>query len=112
MRVLVYAETAEELAELTSRLDADGHAATGTVEGELAVDLASASDFEALVIDRRTPRADQLRLAADVARRSPQTLVIRANGPEALLTQMRQALAESGAAAGRGARAEAPGGTG
>ena len=97
MRVLVYAETAEELAELTTRLEADGHSSTGTVEGELALDLASVSTYEALIIDRRTSLADQRRLSAEMAQRNPETLVIRANGPEALLTQVRQALTERGA---------------
>ena len=93
-RVLVYAERDDELAALTSRLDADGHSATGTVVDELAIDLAASSDFEALLVDRHVPHNDQLWLTTEIARRNPGILVIRANGPEAVLIQLRQAFTE------------------
>ena len=94
MRVLVYADLQEDLASLTARLDANGHSTTGTVIDELAIDLAASSEFEAFVIDRHASPARQLRLTTEISRRSPAILVIRANGPEAVLTQLRQAAAE------------------
>ena len=94
MRVLVYADGQKELAALAGRLDADGHSTTGTTVDELAIDLASAAEFDALVVDRRATAAQQLRLTAEISRRSPDMLVVRSNGPEAVLTQLRQAAAE------------------
>ena len=93
-RILVYADREDELASLTARLDADGHSTTGTAVDELAVDLAASSEFEAFVIDGLVPPSDQLRLASEISRRRPGILVIRANGPDAVLTQLRQAITE------------------
>ena len=93
-RILVYADREEELASLTARLDADGHSTTGTALDELAVDLAASSEYEAFVIDHLVPPSDQLRLTTEISRRSPGILVIRANGPEAVVTQLRQAITE------------------
>lgn len=93
-RILVYADREDELAALTSRLDADGHSATGTVVDELAIDLASSSDFEALLVDRHVPPRDQLWITSEISRRNPGILIIRANGPEAIITQLRQAFTE------------------
>jgi DNA-binding NtrC family response regulator len=93
-RILVYANREEELDALTSRLDADGHSATGTVVDELAIDLASSSDFEALLVDQHVPPRDQLWITGEIARRNPGILIIRANGPEAVVTQLRQAFTE------------------
>ena len=93
-RILVYADREEGLASLTARLDADGHSTTGTAVDELAIDLAASSEFEAFVIDRLVPPSDQLKLATEISRRNPGILVIRANGPDAVLTQLRQAIAE------------------
>lgn len=93
-RILVYADREEELDALTARLDADGHSATGTVVDELAIDLASSSNFEALLVDRHVSPGDQLWITSEIARRNPGILVIRANGPEAILTQLRQAFNE------------------
>lgn len=93
-RILVFADHEDDLAALTSRLDADGHSATGTIVDELAIDLAASSDFEAFVVDRRVPPGAQLRVTSDIARRNPGILVVRSNGPEAVLTQLRQAITE------------------
>jgi|GEM_PF-851666 DNA-binding NtrC family response regulator len=93
-RILVYADREEELEALTSRLDADGHSATGTVVDELAIDLASSSNFEALLVDQHVSPRNQLWITGEIVRRNPGILVIRANGPEAVLTQLRQAFTE------------------
>lgn len=93
-RILVYADREDELESLTARLDADGHSTTGTAVDVLAVDLAASADFEAFVIDGLVPPSDQLKLTTEISRRSPGILVIRANGPDAVLTQLRQALTE------------------
>jgi DNA-binding NtrC family response regulator len=93
-RILVFADREEELDALTSRLDAEGHSATGTVVDELAIDLASSSNFEALLVDRHVSPRSQLWITSEIARRNPGILVIRANGPEAVLTQLRQAFTE------------------
>lgn len=97
-RILVYANGENELAALTSRLDADGHTISGTVVGEVAVDLASASYFEAFMIDRHVPTPEQLKLTTEIGRRNPGILIIRVNGPEAASIQLRQALNERRAA--------------
>ena len=93
-RILVYAEEEDELDALTARLDADGYSATGTVVAELAVDLASASHFDALMIGRRVSTSDRLTLTSELVRRNPGIVVVRANGPEAVITQLRQAFSE------------------
>jgi DNA-binding NtrC family response regulator len=93
-RILVFADRQDELDALTARLDADGHSTTGTIVDELAIDLASSSTFEALLVDRHVSPRNQLWITSEIARRSPGILVIRANGPEAVLTQLRQAFTE------------------
>jgi DNA-binding NtrC family response regulator len=93
-RILVFADREDELDALTARLDADGHSATGTVVDDLAIDLASSSDFEALLVDQHVSPSSQLWITGEIVRRNPGILVIRANGPEAVLTQLRQAFTE------------------
>ena len=97
-RILVYANRENELAALTSRLNADGHTISGTIVGEVAVDLTSASNFDAFMIDSHVPTPEQLKLTAEIARRNPGILIIRVNGPEAASIQLRQALNERRAA--------------
>ena len=47
-----------------------------------------------LLVDRNVPPANQLWITSEISRRNPGILIIRANGPEAVITQLRQAFTE------------------
>ena len=76
---------------VTTTLEQDGYLVTGTLLDEVAIDLASSSEFDALLIGGGIAQSDRLKLKGDVLRLQPSIKVADARGPESVVTVLRQA---------------------
>ena len=79
-----------ELDGVITLLEGNGFAATGTSLDAIAIDLASSTEFDALLISGGPSAAEQARLAAEVRRYQPDIIVVRPGSPLSILSLLRQ----------------------
>ena len=82
--------------EVTSTLELEGYSVSSTLSDDIAVDLATSSDFDALLIGSGVSELDRLKLKGDVLRVRPSTKVAQAYGPESVVTALRQVFRSQG----------------
>ena len=82
----------QEFADLISQtLESSGCIVTTTLSNGNAIDMVGSSEYGALLIDDELDRADQQYGATEARNRDPELPIIVVKGPEAVLTQLRQA---------------------
>ena len=76
---------------VTRLLESVGCIVAGTLIDTVAVDLASSSDYDALLIGDEVPQLDGGYIAAEARNKKPSMPVIIVHSPESVLTQLRLA---------------------
>ena len=89
-RVLIVGRQQTMIDKVTSTLELEGYSVS-TLSDDVAVDLATSSDFDAVLIGSGVSEPDRLKLKGDVLRVQPSTKVAQAHGPESVVTVLRQA---------------------
>ncbi len=97
-RILVVGRREDTTHKFTRVLEADGHIVTSTLSDAVALDLASSSDFDAVVIGGGVSHADSRYLGTQIRGKNPNTAIVVAHGPESVLSQLRQAFKERASA--------------
>lgn len=90
-RILLVGRSQEPVDAVTAALEAAGYSVTATLHDDIAVDLAASSEFDALLIDGMT-RQERSSLRGEVLGKQPAIKIVQAEGPESVLTLMKQAL--------------------
>ena len=89
-RVLIVGRQQTMIDQVTSTLELEGYSVSSTLLDDVAVDLATSSDFDAVLIGSGVSELDRLKLKGDVLRVQPSTKVAQAHGPESVVTALRQ----------------------
>lgn len=76
---------------VTAALEAGGYSVSATLHDDIAVDLAASSEFDALLTDGMT-RQERSALRGQVLDKQPAIKIVQAEGPESVLTLIKQAL--------------------
>lgn len=97
-RILVVGRHEGTTHRITRTLEADGHIVTSTLSDATALDLASSSYFDAVVIGAGVSHADVRYLSTKIQGKDSSTAIIVAHGPESVLSQLRQAFKERASA--------------
>ena len=90
-RILVVARHRDTLDSVTRILEGVGCTVTGTLSDEVAIDLAGASDYDALLIGDDVPQSDGRYVISEARNRTPSIAVIKYHSPRSVLTQLKQA---------------------
>lgn len=76
---------------IITTLEGNGYSVTGTLHDDIAVDLAASSDFDALLMGGMAQK-ERSELRGEVLKKQPNIKVVHAEGPESVLTLLKQAL--------------------
>ena len=90
-RVLVVGRSTDDMEAVTATLEGNGYSVTGTLHDDIAVDLAASSEFDAILMADMTQK-ELTALRGEVLRKQPKIKVVQAEGPESVLTLLKQAL--------------------
>ncbi len=93
-RLLVVGREEGAMREVTRVLEGDGHIVTGTLSDVVALDLASSTDFDALLVVSGVSPSDRRHITAQVRKRQPSIPVVYVEAPTSILIQLRQAFKE------------------
>jgi len=77
---------------VTSMLEANGYSVTATLHDDIAIDLAASSEFDAILLGGGMTQKEWTQLRGEVLKKLPRIKVVQAEGPESVLTLMKQAL--------------------
>lgn len=91
-RVLLVGREQDVIDTVTSTLEANGYSVTGTLHDDIAIDLAASSEFDAMLSGGGMTQKDWTQLRGEVLKKLPKIKVVQAEGPESVLTLMKQAL--------------------
>ena len=90
-RVLVVGRNTDDMDTVTATLEGSGYSVTGTLHDDIAVDLAASSEFDAILMADMTQK-ERTELRGEVLKKQPKIKVVQAEGPESVLTLLKQAL--------------------
>lgn len=90
-RILIFSQQQDSLDRVTRVLESVGCIVTGTLNDGVAIDLAGASDYDALLIGDEVHQSNRRYVATEARKRKPSMSVVIVHGPESVLTQVRQA---------------------
>ena len=90
-RVLVVGRSTDDMEAVTATLEGNGYSVTGTLHDDIAVDLAASSEFDAILMADMTQK-ELTALRGEVLKKQPKIKVVQAEGPESVLTLLKQAL--------------------
>ena len=90
LRILVVSQQQEVMDRVSTILERDGYIVSGTTNGEIAIDLASTTDFDAMLIGEGMTEAEKSMLSGEVRRQHPSIVVVKTNAPESVLTLLNQ----------------------
>ena len=76
---------------VTRLLESVGCIVAGTMSDAVVIDLATSSDYDALLIGGEVPQSDGGYVTTKARNEKPSMPVIIVNSPESVLTQLRQA---------------------
>ncbi len=91
-KILVVGRHQDVMDTVTSTLEGNGYSVTGTLHDDIAVDLATSSEFDALLMGGGMTQKERSQLRGEVLKKLPKIKVVQAEGPESVLTLMKQAL--------------------
>ena len=77
--------------QVAQLLESVGCIVTSTLEDAVAIDLASSSDYDALLIGEEVSQSDGRYVTTRARDKKPLMPVILMNGPQSVLTQLKQA---------------------
>ena len=89
-RILLVGRQQDLLDRTTRVLESVGCIVTGTVSDGTAIDLASSSDYDALLIADEVPQSDRQYVATLARNSKPSIAVVVVVDSETVLTQLRQ----------------------
>lgn len=92
-RVVVLGRDAEGNERLTRVLEGAGYIVASTTSDGVAIDMAGASSYDALLIGNSVLEADRRYVATEVRNRNPGIAVLMVNSSRSVLTQLAQRLA-------------------
>ena len=84
---------------ITKILESNGYLVSSTLSEITAIDLATSSEFDAVVIGREVLASDRSHLRSVVRGHDASTVVIIAQSPESVMTQLNQGFKEMRGAA-------------
>ncbi|MCY4530275.1 MAG: hypothetical protein OXD46_14745 [Chloroflexi bacterium] len=90
-RVLVVGRNTDDMDTVTATLEGNGYSVTGTLHDDIAVDLAGSSEFDAILMADMT-QIERTGLRGQILKKQPKIKVVQAEGPESVLTLLKQAL--------------------
>ena len=79
-RVLVVGRNTDDMETVTATLEGNGYSVTGTLYDDIAVDLASSSEFDAILMADMTQK-ERIELRGEVLKKQPKIKVVQAEGP-------------------------------
>ena len=90
-RILIVGREQEYTDRIIEILESVGCIVTGTLSDGVAIDLADSADYDVLLIGDEVSRSDGRYVATEARKRKPRITVVMVQGPESVLTQLRQA---------------------
>ena len=90
-RILIVGREQEYTDEIIGILESVGCIVTGTLNDGVAIDLVGSSGYEVLLIGDEVSQSDGRYVATEARRKRPSIIVVMVQGPESVLTQLRQA---------------------
>ena len=90
-RILIVGRQQESLDTVTRILESVGCIVTSTINDGVAIDLASSSGYNVLLIGDDVPQSDGRYVTREARNRKATMVVIRVHNPGSILTQLRQA---------------------
>ena len=90
-RILIVGREQEYTDQIIGILEGVGCIVSGTLSDGVAIDLASSSDYDVLLIGDEVSQSDGRYVATEARRKKPSITVVMVQGPESVLTQLRQA---------------------
>ena len=90
-RILMFGQRQESVDRVVQILEGVGFTVTSTLNDVVAVDLAGASDYDALLIGEDVPQPDLRYVRAEARKRRSSIRVVIVHSPESVLTQVTQA---------------------
>ncbi len=91
-QVLVVGRHQDVLDAITTLLEANGYSVTSTLHDDIAIDLAASSEFDAMLLGGGMTQKEWTQLRGEVLKKLPKIKLVQAEGPESVLTLMKQAL--------------------
>jgi DNA-binding NtrC family response regulator len=90
-RVLLVGRQKDVIEKVTQKLEGDGHIVSGTLNDDIAIDLAASNEFDALLLGGGMSQKERANLRGEVLRRLPSIKVIQVYAPESVIISMKQA---------------------
>ena len=90
-RILIVGREQEYTDRIIGILESVGCIVTGTLSDGVAIDLAESADYDVLLIGDEVSQSDGRYVATEARRKKPWITVVMVQGPESVLTQLRQA---------------------
>ena len=90
--VLVVGRDQDVLDAITSMLEGSGYSVTGTLHDDIAIDLVSSSEFDALLLGGGMMQKEWTQIRGQVLKKLPKIKIVQAEGMESVLTLLKQAL--------------------
>ncbi len=90
-RILMVGRHQESVDRIAHILEGVGFTVTSTLNDVVAIDLAGASDYDALLIGEEVPQSDLRYVRAEARKKRSSMRVVIVHSPESVLTQVMQA---------------------
>ena len=90
-RILMFGRHQESVDRIAHSLEGVGFTVTSTLNDVVAIDLAGASDYDALLIGEEVPQSDLRYVRAEARKKRSSMRVVIVHSPESVLTQVMQA---------------------
>ena len=90
-RILMFGRRQESVDQVARILEGVGFIVTSTLNDVVAIDLAGASDYDALLIGEDVAQPDVRYVRAEARKRKSSIRVVIVHSPESVLTQVMQA---------------------
>lgn len=90
-RILIIGRYQDTMEEVTRVLEGVGFIVTGTMNDGVAIDLAASSEYDALLFGAEVSQSERGYIITEVRKSRPYIAFAVVNGPESVLTQVRQA---------------------
>ena len=90
-RILMFGRRQESVDRVVRILEGVGFTVTSTLNDSVAIDLAGASNYDALLIGEEVAQSDLRYVRAEARKRKSSIPVVIVHSPESVLTQVMQA---------------------
>ena len=90
-RIMMFGRRQESVDQVVRILEGVGFTVTSTLNDSVAIDLAGASNYDALLIGEDVAQSDLRYVRAEARKRTSSIRVVIVHSPESVLTQVMQA---------------------